>query len=139
MQAAGDVSSGAEGLLFGLDALELRMHRVCEALDQKTLKDLGPVTDCMVFRWLLVKEKAQKLDAMAKRAYDRVLMATTASPSSGASPDHGSAMEHMVAAHVSQKAAKSLKQAASKASSSAPAAKKIKQYLLVSGSLRVAV
>ncbi|CAK0805661.1 unnamed protein product [Prorocentrum cordatum] len=114
-----------ETQVYGMEALTLRINEAKKAVDEKTLKDLGPVTACQVYRWLLSSEKAQELDVISRKAYE--LVTKGAAAASQGEKKAGAAVEHMVAAHTSAKAAKALKKAAAKPAPAKPAKKKAKK------------
>ena len=124
-------------LHFGKAALALHIEAVQASLTEDKLTDLGPVTMCEVYRWMLDKDGQKQLDNIGQDAYDVVIAAPKAAagkeagkagPSKKtASGGGGSAMEHMVAAHENARAEKALKRAASSGKLTAPAGKKGKK------------
>ena len=92
-------------MLTGRSAAASRLALLGIAVDNGTLKDLQPVTDVMVFKWLLTSQDAAKLDTLAQVAYNLVLNRSTTKADVTAS----GAMEVMVAAHTSAKVGAAIK------------------------------
>ena len=98
--------------MYGLDALRFRMQRLQKKLASGEVRDLGEVTLCMVFKWLLPTAEAETLDDMSERAHDFVM--TRPDAKSGAAPSTA-AMEIMVAGHLAAKGKAERKRPAPKA------------------------
>ena len=118
-------SSAKATTVFGKDALLMRMAAASKAVADKTLKELSPITDCEVYRWLLDSTESSELNMIANEGYDLLIssMAVTTTGEKRVSTA-GSAMEHMIAVHETAKAVKASKRHSAVAPKEAPAKKK---------------
>ena len=82
---------------------------------EMTLTDLSPVTHLEVFRWLLSGPDAEKLSKLGEAAYEMVLKRATNTTGLA------DAMDMMVAAATSAKAAKDSKKSAASVVKASPA------------------
>ena len=110
--------------IFGLEALIVRIESIKTDMAAGSLKELGPVTICQLFRWLLPSDKAAELDKISREAYEKVVLA--AAPTDVDKAKGGNAMEHMVAAHKSMASGKAIKKAADAVATKIPKANKAK-------------
>ena len=102
----------------------VRIESIKTDMAAGSLKELGPVTICQLFRWLLPSDKATELDKISREAYEKVVLA--AAPTDVDKAKGGNAMEHMVAAHKSMASGKAIKKAADAVATKIPNAKKAK-------------
>jgi hypothetical protein len=107
--------------VLGAKAAAMNLKKLSKVIQDKTLSDLSPVTNSEVFRWLLSDPDAEILTKLGKEAYGMVLARVPGAKSAGLSD----AMDVMVAAASSAKAAKASKKVtASKAKLEPASAKK---------------
>ncbi len=99
------LETGKKTIISGRTAAATRLEHLRTAVQDGSLKDLQPVTDVMVFKWILSPKDADELDKLAESAYNLVLNRKTTKADATAS----GAMEVMVAAHTSAKVGAAIK------------------------------
>ena len=108
-------SSSAAVRVVGAAAAAMHLQNLEKMVKEMTLSDLSPVTNLEVFRWVLSGPDAEKLSKLGEAAYEMVLKRATNTTGLA------DAMDMMVAAATSAKAAKDSKKSAASVVKASPA------------------